>query len=79
MGFFDRDVYGQAALVEAIEGIEFPISKYQLMNEVGDRGVQWFKDGEPLKLREIIEKLDYAMFSSPAELLEAVSDQIRVI
>lgn len=79
MGFFNKDIYGPASLAKALRGIDFPASKYQLIDEVGDKPVRWFKDAEAISVREILEKLEFANFESPNQVIEEVSRQITVV
>jgi hypothetical protein len=67
--------YGAAAVSMAIKGVDFPISKRDLINRYGDKKVEITK-GNPQNLRDILEDIPNETFHSPVDLEKAVADII---
>jgi len=62
--------YGAASLTRVLNGVEFPISKNELIKKYGDKEVNYSK-GNLRTMREIVEKTIKEEFYTMAELVEA--------
>jgi hypothetical protein len=68
--------YGIAAITQALEGLEFPATKDDVLKKAGRKTIEYRK-GEEVDLREIIEAVDEEEFPSMANIVEAVSEALR--
>lgn len=68
--------YGIAAITQALEGIDFPVTKRDLLKRVGDRQIEYRKD-QPISLRKVISDLEAEEFPSMANIVEGVSDALK--
>ena len=67
--------FGAAAITHAIKGMDFPKSKQELINEVGNEEVE-FEKGQPMKMRDILEMLPSDEYNSPADLEHDVHEAL---
>lgn len=65
-------VFGVAAITQALSGLEFPATKEDVLEKVGNQAVQYRK-GQEIELRPILEAVDLDEFPSIAQIVEAVS------
>lgn len=59
--------YGMASLSEALKGVSFPISKQDLINQVGDRDVQ-VEEGRTMKMREFLEACPHDWYNTVTDV-----------
>jgi|GEM_PF-1990357 len=64
-----------ASVVEAMEGVEFPATKEDVLQCAGDQEVQ-YKD-QRISIRKAIERSDMDKFSSVANVVQAIRDRIE--
>ena len=70
------EAFGIAAITQALFGVEFPVSKQDLVRRASHQEIEYRK-GRPVSLRRIIEDLDVDEFPSMANVVEAVSDALK--
>ncbi len=71
------EAYGAAAVTQALEGVDFPISKKDLLKHIkGHETIHWKKD-KTLSLRSLIEQTGRDRFENMRELVEAISETMR--
>jgi hypothetical protein len=70
------EAYGIAAITQALEGLDFPVTKKDLLAKAGHKTIHYRK-GQPVNLRQIIEDLDVQEFPSMANVVQAVSDALK--
>lgn len=70
------EAYGIAAITQALQGLDFPATKEELLRHVGDKEVHYRKD-QPVRLRPIIEDAKADEFPSIAQVVQAVSDALH--
>lgn len=68
--------FGIAAVTQALKGLDFPITKRELLAHVKNGTIEYRK-GQPVNLRQIIVGTDVDEFPSMANVVEAVSDAIE--
>lgn len=68
------EAYGVAGLTQQLQGISFPVSKDELLNQYGDQQFEWTKGGETLTLRNCLQSLP-DQIQSITDITEAVSNQ----
>lgn len=68
------EAFGAAGLTQQLEGIDFPISRQELLDQFGDEQFQWTKGGETLTLRNYLKNLPDEI-RSITEITHAVSEQ----
>jgi hypothetical protein len=68
--------FGIAAITQALEGVDFPASKQDLLKRAGNQDIEYRK-GQPVRLREIIDDLDDEEFPSMANVISAVSGALK--
>lgn len=66
--------YGAAAITHALHGVQFPMSKQELLKMYGNKDIEFTKD-KHCKLSEIIDELPDQIFNSPAELEHAIHER----
>jgi hypothetical protein len=66
------EAYGVAGLTQKLQGISFPISKEELLEQYGKEQFQWTKEGESLTLNDCLQSLSDEI-QSITEITEAVS------
>ena len=49
--------YGIAAVTQALEGVDFPASRSDLLRRAGSQEIEFYK-GHPVRLRDILEESD---------------------
>lgn len=64
--------YGIASVSNALGGVDFPMSKQDLINRYGDRRIEWTK-GNPQALRDVLKDAHENQFNSMADVVSAVS------
>ncbi len=69
------EAYGIASVTQALEGLDFPASKSDLLKKAGDKSIEWTK-GHSLKLRDILQQLPDEQYPSMAQVVSAVSDEM---
>lgn len=67
--------YGAAAVTQAIKGVNFPISKQDLIDQYGNQEVEITK-GNPVMLSDILEDVTENSFNTSRDLEKAVKDLI---
>ncbi len=68
--------YGVASVTNALQGLEFPISKQELIHQFGNKTIQWTKDN-PQALRDILGKVTQEKFHSIADIAAAVGNAVK--
>jgi hypothetical protein len=71
------EAYGIAGLTQQLHGIDFPISKDQLMQQYGKKTFQWTKGGETLSLENCLKNVQKNEFNAITEITAAVSDTVK--
>lgn len=61
------EAYGMASVSQALQGVNFPISRQELMDKVGDRQVEVEK-GKMMSMRDIISACPHEMYNSPIDV-----------
>lgn len=69
--------FGIAAVTQALKGLDFPVSKEELLNRVGRGHTIEYRKGQPVDLYRILEDTDADPFPSMANIVEAVSDALE--
>jgi hypothetical protein len=64
--------YGIASVSNALGGVDFPMSKQDLIDSYGDRQIEWTK-GNPQALRDVLKDAMENEFNSMADVVSAVS------
>lgn len=64
--------YGIASVSNALGGCDFPMTKQDLINQYGDRKIEWTK-GNPEPLRDVLRNASEDQFGSMADVVSAVS------
>lgn len=64
--------YGIASVSNALGGVDFPMTKQDLIDIYGDRQIEWTK-GNPQALREVLRDAHEDQFGSMADVVSAVS------
>ena len=72
----EGEAHGIAAITQALSGLEFPVTKDDLLKKVGNRDIEYRK-GEPVSLREILDAVEPDSFPSMANVVEAASDVLK--
>lgn len=62
------EAYGAAALTQALKGVDFPISRMDLINQVGDRQIEVEK-GKPMMMRDVLMACPHDMYNSPVDVV----------
>jgi len=70
------EAYGIAGLSQQLEGIHFPISKQDILEQYGDKTFEWTKGGDTLKLKDCLDALPDEI-NSITQITEAVSDSSK--
>ncbi len=70
------EAFGIAAITQALEGLDFPATKDELLRRAGNQTIHYRKD-QPVQLRDIIEDLDEDEFPSMAQVVQAVSGALH--
>lgn len=68
--------YGMAAITQALDGLDFPCRKQDVLDRAGDQTIEYRK-GQPVCLRPIIDDLDQDRFESMAGIVSQVSDALH--
>lgn len=69
--------YGMAAVTQALEGVDFPASKQDLLSKVrGNEEIHWTKE-KTINLRTIFNRMDKDEFESMAGVVHFVSEEAR--
>ncbi|MDC3956142.1 DUF2795 domain-containing protein [Polyangium jinanense] len=68
--------FGIGAITQALAGMEFPVTKQDLLERAGDQEIEYRK-GQPVSLRQIIEDLEDEEFPSMANVVQAVSGALK--
>ena len=68
------EAYGMAAVTKALQGMDFPATKADLMRRAGDQRISWTKGGQKVKLADLISQAPADNFPSMAQVVSAVSD-----
>lgn len=69
--------YGMAAVTQALEGVDFPASKEDLLARVrGNEEVHWSKE-KTINLRTIFNRMDQDEFESMAGVVHFISEEAR--
>jgi len=61
------EAYGAASLTQALQGVNFPISRQELINQVGDRQVEVEK-GKMMSMGDIVSACPHEMYNSPIDV-----------
>lgn len=71
------EAYGIAAVTQALEGLDFPASKNQVLDRVrGHETIHWTKE-KTLNLRTIFLRVGQNEFGSMTGIVHAVSEEAR--
>lgn len=68
--------YGAAAVASIFKNISFPLSKYDIIQQFGEKEVEYTK-GNPVKIKEILGNIPNETFHSPADLEHAFHEQLQ--
>lgn len=69
-------VFGEEAIRKALEGIEFPASKDQILQRAGPQNIQ-YRRLEPVILRDVVDGLPQDGFQSMDEVVRLVAQAIE--
>jgi len=61
------EAYGMASVSQALEGVNFPISRQELMDKVGDRQVE-IEKGKMMPMSDLISACSHEMYNSPIDV-----------
>lgn len=64
--------YGIASVSNALGGVDFPMTKQDLITRYGDRKIEWTK-GNPAPLKDVLKNAQENQFDSMADVVSAVS------
>lgn len=64
--------FGVAAVTQALHGVDFPVTKEELIEQAGDKEIQYRK-GQAIKLARLLRDFEDEEFPTMAEVVEAVS------
>lgn len=70
------EAYGIAAITQALDGLEFPASRDEVLARAGNQEIEYRK-GQRVSLRRIIEDTHWDEFPSMAQIVQAVSEALR--
>lgn len=70
------EAYGIAAITQALHGLDFPTTKQEILDHVGNREVEYRK-GQRVSLRQIIEDAPTDEYPSIAQVVQAVSTALE--
>ncbi|MHB0975740.1 MAG: DUF5789 family protein [Candidatus Aquicultorales bacterium] len=59
--------FGMASLSEALRDVSFPISRNDLINQVGDRDVQ-VEQGKTMKMRDFLSACSHDMYNTVTDV-----------
>ncbi|MBI5542488.1 MAG: DUF2795 domain-containing protein [Deltaproteobacteria bacterium] len=68
--------FGIAAITRALEGLDFPVNKRDVLKKARHQKVEYRK-GQPVDLHRIISDLDTQEFPSMANIVRAVSGALK--
>lgn len=68
--------FGIAAITQALEGLDFPVTRDELLQKAGSQTIEYRK-GQPVELRPLIEDLEDEEFPSMANVVEALSGALK--
>jgi hypothetical protein len=68
--------FGIAAITQALSGLDFPVTRQQLLERAGNQTIEYRK-GHPVRLRDIIQRLEPDEYPSMANVVEACSAAIH--
>jgi hypothetical protein len=68
--------FGIAAITQALEGLDFPCSKQDVLNKAGNQSIHYRKN-QMVNLRQIIEDMDQDRFVAMSEIVSKVSDALH--
>ena len=69
-----HEAYGVAAVTEKLKGLDFPATRDDVIERLGDEEVQWSKE-KTLNLREVVDRLPNR-FERPTDVVKAISDNV---
>ena len=69
--------FGIAAVTQALKGLDFPISKQELLRHVRPGQRIEYRKGQPIDLHRVIQDTAVESFPSMANIVEAVSDALE--
>lgn len=69
------EAYGVASVTKVMEGIDFPKSKQELIDEFGEEQISWTKDN-PQRLGPLLERVKQNEFHSMADLTAAIGNVV---
>jgi hypothetical protein len=67
--------YGAASVAHALHGVDFPITKNNIMKKYGDRLIE-FKKGEKTRLKDVLNGIEGDEFNSLADLEHALHEKL---
>lgn len=71
------EAYGIAAVTQALEGLDFPASRRDLLAKLkGNEQIHWTKE-RSVNLRELIDNVDEDRFESMAQIVSLISQEAR--
>ena len=68
--------FGIAAVTQALEGVDFPATKADLLKRAGNQEIEYRK-GQPVSLRRILEDCEDEEFPSMSNVIQAVSGALQ--
>ncbi|MCL6472040.1 MAG: hypothetical protein K6T91_04435 [Firmicutes bacterium] len=72
------EAYGTASLTQALEGVNFPISRNDLIEQVGNRQVEVDK-GKMMPMRDLLMACSHEMYNSPVDVVSCpeIEDKMK--
>lgn len=67
-------VYGAVAIAKAFKGVDFPLSKQDIIQKYGDKEVEYHM-GERIRLKDILENIPDKTYNSTVDLEQALSEE----
>ncbi len=65
--------YGIASVSNALGGVDFPMTKQDLIERYGEKQIEW-KKGNPAPLKDVLREIEEeSQFESMADVVSAVS------
>lgn len=71
------EAYGVAGLTQKLHGVDFPVSKDELIRQRGQERFQWTKGGETLTLEQCLRNTPQKEFNAITEITSAVSHSVK--
>ncbi len=73
----EGEAYGIAAITQALSGLDFPTNKQALLRQAGNQKIHYRKGEDAVSLKEVIQGLETDDFPSMAQVVQAVSHELK--